>query len=408
MSPAFDGDVLVVGLGAAGAATLYQLARRGARVAGIDRFRPPHTLGSSHGESRITRLAVGEGAAYVPLVRRSHEIWRELQQHSGEAIYTDCGGLVLAATDAAPAPEGRTDFYHRTLALAQANGIRHEQLGAAEVQRRFPALQLQGSEEAYFEPEAGFVRPELAITTQLRQAAALGAGLHLEETLLDVQPHGQRLQVVTETVNAGNGSQRRVHRADRVVLALGPWLPQFLAPRSAVPVPLRVLRQVMYWFDVPAADAARYRPGAMPVFIWAFGNGEQDSFYGFPAADPAQPRVKMATAQWRETTTPETVQRQVAPAEVQAFVDSRVHTRLAFRAEDCSDARACLYTATPDHRFIVDALPGLDAVTVVSACSGHGFKHSAGLGDAVAERLLGRSAGGSAIDLAPFAWTPPP
>ncbi|MFT3816639.1 MAG: N-methyl-L-tryptophan oxidase [Rubrivivax sp.] len=392
----FDGDVLVLGLGAVGAAVLYQLARRGVRAGGIDRFRPPHALGSSHGESRITRLATGEGEAYLPLVRRSHRIWRELEAASGRALYEACGLLVLAPSQAGPG--GRADFHRRTLALARAHGIRHERLDAAAVRRRFPALQPPDGDEAYFEPEGGFVRPEAAIEVQLQQARAHGAALYLDETLLDLQPAGSRLRLTTEV----NG-HRREHRADRVLLALGPWLPAFLAAQLPRPAPLRVYRQVMYWFDLAPDRAAQHRPQALPAFIWIFGDGEADSFYGFPALDPARPRLKLAAAQYRETTTPDAVDRRVGRDELEAFVAGRLRGRIALAADDCSDARACLYTVAPEHRFIVDTLPGLDGATWVSACSGHGFKHSAGLGEALAEQLLGE--GGGASDLAAFRWT---
>jgi len=87
----------VIGLGAVGSATAWQLAQRGARVPGIDRHTPPHTMGSSHGHSRITRLAVGEGAEYVPLARRSHSLWRELELALGETLMLRTGEPMVTA-----------------------------------------------------------------------------------------------------------------------------------------------------------------------------------------------------------------------------------------------------------------------------------------------------------------------
>ena len=88
-------DVIVVGLGAMGSAALYQLAKRGIAVTGIDRFSPPHDRGSSHGESRITRQAIGEGEEYVPFALRSHEIWRELEADTGRSLFSSVGGLII-------------------------------------------------------------------------------------------------------------------------------------------------------------------------------------------------------------------------------------------------------------------------------------------------------------------------
>lgn len=396
----FDGEVLVLGLGAVGAAALYQLARRGARVAGIDQHQPPHALGSSHGETRITRLATGEGDAYVPVVRRSHQIWRALEAASGRTLYTACGGLVLGAPGGRAAAFGRGDFLQRTVARAERHGIRHELLDAATVRRRFPLLEPADHEQGYFEPEAGFVVPEAAIAVQLDQAQRLGATVHTGERVLGLEPQGQRVWVHTE-----RGGQRRSHLADRVLLAVGPWLPQLLAeglPSGAAAgwaAQFKVYRQVMFWFDAGPA-AAHSRVGRQPVFIWAHGEGEEDSFYGFPAAADGPAMVKVASAQFRATTTPQTVQRTVDPQEAADFHARRLAGRLALPAAPALDARACLYTVTPDRGFVVEPLPGLPQVLLASACSGHGFKHSAALGEALAERVLGLV---PTLDLAPFA-----
>ncbi|MGZ5235498.1 MAG: FAD-dependent oxidoreductase, partial [Caldimonas sp.] len=133
-------DAIVVGLGAVGSAVCHHLSRAGARVVGIDRFRPPHDQGSSHGLTRITRLAVGEGAAFVPLARRSHELWRELEALSGASLYRRTGGLVIASEAARRgAYHGQTSFFARTVELAQRFGIDHELLDAAAIRDRFPA-----------------------------------------------------------------------------------------------------------------------------------------------------------------------------------------------------------------------------------------------------------------------------
>ena len=116
-------DAIVIGLGAIGAATYYQLAQRGTQVLGIDRFNPPHDQGSSHGQSRISRLAIGEGDEYVPLVKASHRIWRELEALTGRQVFTRTGGLILAPRDRIAAHHGKSDFVRRTIACAERHGI---------------------------------------------------------------------------------------------------------------------------------------------------------------------------------------------------------------------------------------------------------------------------------------------
>ena len=387
-------DAIVVGLGAVGAATLCQLARRGARVLGIDRFAPPHEHGSSHGESRITRLAIGEGEAYVPLVRRSHAIWRELEAATGRSILTQTGGLVLAPRDGAADHHGKPDFVRRTIASAQRFGIVHEVLDANGIRARFPQFHLQGNEIGYYEPEAGFVRPEQAIAAQLDVARALGAQVHAGDPVLALDGGAEGESVTVRTASA-------THTARQVVVAAGPWLPQFLpqAARDAWHGEFEVYRQVMYWFD--AGNAARdFAPGRMPIFIWMYGDAEEDYMYGFPSADAGRPALKVASEQYARTTSPAALVREVDAAEVEAMYRSRVAGRFPAIGGRAVDARACMYTVTRDRHFVVDRLPDAPQVLVASACSGHGFKHSAGLGEAIAQRVLGQA---SDFDLRAFA-----
>lgn len=388
-------DAIVVGLGAIGAATLYQLARRGARVLGIDRFAPPHDHGSSHGESRITRLAIGEGDAYVPLVRRSHAIWRELEARTGRSILTQTGGLVLAPRDGAADHHGKPDFVRRTIASAARFGIAHEVLDADAIRARFPQFRLQGNEIGYFEPEAGFVRPEQAIAAQLDSARADGALVREGETVVALEGGAHGVAVGLRTARGASFT------ADQVVVSAGAWLPGFLpqAARNAWQGEFEVYRQVMYWFDA-GDSAADFAPGRLPIFIWMYGDGEEDYMYGFPSADGQRPSLKVATEQYARTTSPDALAREVTDAEIQAMYRSRVEGRFPQIRGRAVDARACMYTVTPDRHFVVDTLPDAPQVLVASACSGHGFKHSAGLGEAIAQRVLGQTSG---VDLGPFA-----
>ena len=180
-------DVAVIGLGAVGSATLYQAAKRGVRVIGIDRFNPPHQHGSSHGDTRITREAIGEGREFVPLAVRSNEIWQELESATGSSLLTRTGGLILAPGNIAGDHHGSRSFLGDTLAAAQQFGIAHESLDAGEVLRRYPQLRLRGDETAYYEPGAGFLRPEACVAAQLAEARRLGAEIFPSEIVLEIK-----------------------------------------------------------------------------------------------------------------------------------------------------------------------------------------------------------------------------
>lgn len=372
-------DVAVLGLGVMGAATLYQLARRGVRAVGIDRHVPPHDQGSSHGETRITRQAVGEGDVYAPLVIRSHAIWRELEAATGTALLEACGMLVLAPAGSRTGHHGRPDFLARTIAVARRHGIPHAVLEAPEIARRFPGFRLTGTERGCFEPGGGFLRPEACIAALLAEAARLGAACRTGCRVAGIVQRGSGVVLETEDGPV---------EAAQAVVAAGAWAGGLLGP--PYDGLLRPYRQVLHWF--PVAGPAP----AIPAFIWLHGARPEDYFYGFPAQGGA---VKVATEQHDAPCDPDAVDRGVAPAEQAAMWDTHVAPRLGGLGATPLRSAACLYTVTPDSGFVVERHPRMDRVVVLSACSGHGFKHAAGLGEAVAEWL---AEGRSRIDLSPF------
>ncbi|PXX67543.1 sarcosine oxidase, monomeric form [Pseudomonas sp. LAMO17WK12:I10] len=377
-------DVVVVGLGAMGAATLYQLAKRGVKVAGIDRFAPPHDQGSSHGDTRITRQAVGEGAAYVPLAIRAQQIWRELEAQQDAPLFEQCGVLVMTSSATPGGQDGAPDFTENTLALARQFGIEHEVLDAAQIRQRFPQFApIHDSALGYFEPGGGYVRPERCIDAQLTLARQLGATLITGETVLDIDSTPDRVQVT---------SQNRRISATKVVVCAGMWSSQLLgAPFDKL---LRVCRQTLYWYQL--AEPLIF-PKHSPSFI-VHGASDEQTCYGFPPI-PGEGSMKIATEQYRETSTPDSLDRQVSAAQSEAMYRDLVLATIAGVTPRLVKSAVCAYTVTPDSHFIVDEHPRLANVTVVSACSGHGFKHSAAIGEALAQRLVD---GRSEIDLSAF------
>src|SRR5499427_8430612 len=153
-------DAIVLGLGAMGSAATYQLARRGAKVLSIDQYAPPHELGSSHGETRITRIACGEGPEYAAFARRSHEIWRELEAELGVELLTQNGFLAITGTGERAANHGVSKFLDATVAAAKASGVAYELLDAAAIRQRYPAFGVADGDQAYHDAVGGFVRPE--------------------------------------------------------------------------------------------------------------------------------------------------------------------------------------------------------------------------------------------------------
>ncbi|MGO9823320.1 MAG: N-methyl-L-tryptophan oxidase [Solirubrobacteraceae bacterium] len=374
-------DVIVIGLGAMGSATCLQLATRGVSVLGIDQHRPPHSYGSTHGETRITRLAIGEGPEYVPLVRRSHELWRELEEQTGSRLLTPCGGLIIGN-------EGN-EFVAQTRACARQYGIEHEDLSAAELAHRFPMFAVDQTAEAYYEPTAGYLRPEAAVKAQLELAARRGAQLRLGERAdrWMASPQG-----VTVTTPAGT------YTAGRLVVCVGAWIARLL---PEVADTFAVHRQLMYWF---AIREGYEQLRGMPIFVWDFG-GQKDAFvhfhgfYGFPAIDGPAGGVKVGSESYEHTTTADEDHQPPSEREALDMYRSYVARGLPWLGPELLRAAPCLYTSTRASRFVIDCHPDHDTVWIVSPCSGHGFKHSPAIGEAVAQQL---TAGECELDLSPF------
>jgi sarcosine oxidase len=372
-------DVIVIGLGAVGSAALYQAAKLGAHVVGIDRFNPPHDQGSSHGDTRITREAIGEGREFVRLAIRSNQIWPELEAATGRSLLTRNGALVLASPRIAGNHHGSTSFVQTTIDIADEFGIVHEKLSCDDICRRFPQFRLLGGEVGYFEPGAGFLRPEICIDTQITLAKQRGAEVFNSETVLALK------QSKDGTVEVKTDKDR--YFAAKAILTAGPWI-QNLLPMEHTRH-FKVHRQVMCWFALEKNEE-RYTPTRFPVFIWIVGNRPRDMMYGFPAVNGPDGGIKVATEQYDATVDPDHVDRAVPDADVAAMYAEYIEPRFPDLSSRLLRAKTCLYTVTPDAKFVVDKFPGADNIFFASACSGHGFKHSAALGETLALQALGK------------------
>ncbi len=377
-------EVAIVGLGAMGSAAAWHLARRGVRVVGFDRFAPPHAHGSSHGESRITRKAIGEGDAYVPLVLRAYELFLEVERMTGESLLVETGGLWISS-DRRLATTHVANFFENTLAAARRFGITHEILDAGAIRKRFPQFAVRDNESGYYEPDAGYLRPEACVRAQLELAGQHGAELRYGERVLCLDEKADGVAITTE---------RGTIHARQAIVSAGPWVRDFLP--AALAARFAVTRQVQYWFEAP--DAASHAAPAFPVFIWELQE-KRHVIYGFPAIEGGL--VKVATEQYDVTVAPDRLETQPeATEEERRWMHAElVAPYLPGVGPRCARAATCLYTATADFQFVIDRLPGSPRVIVASPCSGHGFKHSAAVGEALADLATGAA---PRVDLSPF------
>ena len=357
-------DVIVVGLGGMGSAALYHLARSGRRVLGIERFGIPHEMGSSHGLTRIIRLAYFEHPDYVPLLHRSYELWEQLESVRGETLLVKTGSLDVSDPDDA--------VFQGSLTSCERHGLVHETLTATEVGARFPGYRVWPEAMAVFQPDGGFLIPERCIEAHVDLARSHGAEVRPNLVVEGWDETGGGVEVTTD---------QGVFRGDALVLTAGAWTSEL----TSLSPYLNVERQVLIWFETVAGDA--FTPERFPVFNI---RGPLGHYYGFP--EFGIPGVKVGRYHHLgEIVDPNTVRRDTDMADERPIRDF-MESVFPGAAGAALKTKVCLFTNTPDEHFIVDRLPGTDRVVVGAGYSGHGFKFASAMGEILASMATGDGA----------------
>jgi sarcosine oxidase len=356
-----NADVAVVGLGAMGALAAWRLSAYGVKVIGFERFHPGHDLGSSHGDTRIFRTAYFESPEYVPLLREAHELWRQLESESGAELLTETGGLMIGA------PEG--ELVKGVLLSAAEGSLPHRVLTRAEAGHEYPQHRLAADEVAVLEQRAGFLRPERAVVAACTRAEAQGANL-ITATVVTAL-HADADKVTIET-SRGDFSARRV------LVTAGPWTNQLV---PSMRLPLTIERKVQVWLSVD--DPAAFAPSRFPIFIHELPDGRMR--YGFPTTDGHS--IKLAFHHEGAPAEPDNIDRAIHDEDTRPLQEYAQSWLVGAGAKVLRGA-VCMYTNTPDERFLVASGPELPNVTVLSACSGHGFKFASVLGELMAAHML--------------------
>jgi sarcosine oxidase len=393
MTAALDADVVVVGLGGMGSQALWRLARRGARVLGVDQFPPGHDRGSSHGQTRIIRTAYAEGPDYVPLVQHAWRLWDELAATTGADLLRRTGGLMLgppaAATIAGP------------LASARRHGLPYQLLDAAQVRARFPQHRF-GTGAGFLEADAGVLFPERSVRAAVRAAVAAGASTAIGSPVTAVRPDPDR-----PLVRIGD----RILTARHVVVAAGAWTARLLTGpppgtelagtagqrdgprqpespgRAGLAARLRPVRRVVGWFAADRPDD--FAPDRFPCYIRADGDQPGSSvWYGCPHVDGRTVKIGLHVRPGLdEPVDPVRGPRPPGPADAAALTDIVAATLVGLRPDPVRLA-ACMYTLTPDEHFVLGAHRDLPGLTLLAGFSGHGFKFAPVVGEIAAQLAL--------------------
>ena len=351
-------DAIVIGVGGMGSAAVYHLAQRGLQVLGLEKHAIPHEMGSSHGYSRMIRYTLQEHPSYVPLVRRSYELWHEMEETAGEELMVTTGSIRAGAPD--------SPFFLNAQEACDLHSIPYEILTASEVNKRFPGYRFPEEISSVYQADGGFLLPERCIVTHVQAAERAGADVHSQETVLDWEVRGDGVQVRTD---------RDTYTAGRLVVTAGPWAANLVPELAAYAVPER---QVMGWFQPKRPEL--YAAEAFPVFgVFT----EEGRYYGFPSH--AVPGFKIGRAHHLlQKVDPDAIDREVHP-EDEDILRQVVNRYFPLAAGKLLDGKTCMYTNTPDEHFMIGTLDGQPQVSVAAGFSGHGFKFASVIGEIMAD-----------------------
>jgi len=352
-------DTIVIGVGGMGSAAVYELAKRGQKVLGLERYDIPHSMGSSHGLTRIIRLAYMEDLEYVPLLQRTYELVRETQAKAGEQLLFVTGGIDASAPD--------DKVFKGSILACKTFDLKHEVYTPKELSKRFPAFHLPGGMMANYQPDSGFLLSERCIVAHVNLATSLGAVIHGREQVVSWDASGEGVKVKTD---------RNTYSAGHLVITAGAWANKLLTPlRKGLAVPER---QVLAWLAPKRPEI--FSTGNFPIWYIKAPEGE---FYGFPVW--GIPGFKLGRMHHRgETVDPDKMDRECHP-EDEALLRAFAERYFPEAAGPTLSLKACIFTNTPDEHFIIDRHPEHPQVLFGAGFSGHGFKFTSVIGEILAE-----------------------
>ena len=354
-------DCIVIGVGGMGSSTLYNLAKRGRRVLGLEQFDIPHAEGSSHGVNRIIRLAYYEHPSYVPLLRRAYELWSEIESVTGEQLLYKTGSIDTA-------PSGH-EVFEGSLESCLLHDIPHRVLNHAQINEQFPGYQLPPGHMGLLQEDGGFVLSERSIVAYANAAMSAGAEIHAREVVTGWEPDQGGVRVFTD---------RSEYTAERLVITAGAWTSGMIPILDELAVPER---QVLAWLQ--PLDGSLYTPEVFPVFNAYFDEGR---YYGFPVF--GIPGFKVGRYHHLEEVIDPDSEIKTVTGEDEAVLRSAVERYFPKANGTTMTLKTCMFTNTPDEHFIVDLLPGNTQVAVAAGFSGHGFKFASVIGEILADLAI--------------------
>jgi sarcosine oxidase len=359
-----DGKLAVIGLGSIGSMALWQASRLTDAVVGFEAHSPAHGRSAVGGDTRLFRMLYRGNPNYYPILERSRQLWAELEAETGQDILTRCGGLSIGTKDG--------PYLTALLETTRTNGAGHVILSREDMAARYPQHNLRPDDIAVYDPHAGALRTDRAVTAAIEAAQANGATIHTDTPI-------DSITETTDGVIVAAGEKTWTY--ENVIIASGGWsrrlMPDYLKTAT------ETRRNYLTWFV--ARDAAQFSPEKFPIFIRISGNR---SMYGAPAVDGVT--VK-ATLDGRSSPTPQadSVPRELTPAEITETTETVTEFFPGvFPNIVRSDAFPDLYTT--DRHPLLGRLAERSRIYCATGFSGAGFKNATGFGEIAAHEALGK------------------
>lgn len=378
MGHANEYDVVVLGVGAAGSAATYHLAKRGASVLGLDQFGVPNNQGSSRGLTRVINPAVREKPQYVQIIQRSVELWNELEERHPNQLICRTGAL---RGWTGPDYEGHRDSLTEAVDLCERQSLPYEVLTGDEVEQRFPGYDLSGDFRFLYQPDGGVLDvPECSIA-HMNAAHDHGAEVRAHERVEDWESTAGGVTVQTT---------KGEYEADKLLVTAGPWLSEAVEELADV----TPRRAVMGWFR--PEEPEQFRQDTFPSFGW---DTEGGYFYGTPAYRIDGVKIGGATDFESETAVdPDGMDREVTRAE-EAMLRRFIEEHMPAAAGPTLRLTACMTTRAPDKQYVFDTYGDNKNIYVAGGFSGSGFMTASAVGELASELVL---EGTTAVDTEPF------
>ncbi len=364
--------IAVLGVGGSGSAALRFLAKAGHEAVGFEQFELGHAMGSSHGNSRIIRYSYPD-PFHTKLMAKSYELWDELESEAKEELFVRCGGITFGPAD--------EPLVENTRLSLESAGLDYEILSRDEVFNCFPALDIGENAIGIFQSKSGFLRATNCVLANARLAKNAGALIHENSPVIEIEEVGEHVFVSTE---------EKTEAFDAVIVSAGPWIGKLLSPLE-LHLPVKTaLRQIIY--AGIKGDKSNFTPEKLPIWI-----EKPAEYYGFPM-DGVIDGIKFASHGAGVDFDPDIPLRPIMEEHLERAM-KHIKTRFPDVSDEVIFAQSCLYTNTPDEKFILDFAPHSKRLVICSGCSGHGFKFTVLLGKIAAMMATGEKFSG---DISPW------